>query len=178
MLNPFAKPFYPRPYTNIGDNENQISTNTYYDDIIDKICCFRKMFPGSEISDLICEYSFYNLKGIIEKRRSNSLLGDPLQFQHNFINNMIKSCRYVNDNNGRYMFNSAIIYKYFEVTQYDDDNETLELKTKMKSIWLGPTRFCLRSGDYAEWCNCETCKKDKEYVIVFSDSDEDADINF
>jgi hypothetical protein len=185
MLNPNATPFYPGlsfysvpcnvEKQTIDDNDD---TRTCYEHIIHKVCYLRMMFPGSEISDLISSYLFYDFKGYIEKRRLKSISGEPSHFHIGLINNVIKNCRYINDERGRYLFNSATVYQYFEVVEEDKDNQSLELKTSMKSVWIGPVRFCLKSGDYSEWCKCSLCEESAKYVIVFSDSDEEADIIF
>ena len=94
------------------------------------------------------------------------------------INNVIKHCRYVNDERGRYLFNSSTMYQYFDIVEEEGDNITLDLKTSMKSVWIGPVQFCLKSGDYSNWCKCSLCNESASYVIVFSDSDEEADIIF
>ena len=178
MLNPNAIPFYPVCCDSQKQTTEDIDKRTCYEHIIHKICYLRMVFPGSEISDLISSYLFYDFKGFIEKRRLKSISGDPLHFHFGLINNVIKNCRYVNDQRGRYVFNSATLYQYFEVVEDDNDNQTLELKTSMKSIWIGPVQFCLQSGDYSEWCKCSLCEESSNYVIVFSDSDEEADIIF
>ena len=178
MLNPNATPFYPIHCNVQKQQVENYDKRTCYEHIIDKICYLRSMFPGSEIPDLISSYLFYDFKGFIEKRRLKTISGEPSHFHIGLINNVIKHCRYVNDERGRYLFNSSTMYQYFDIVEEDGDNITLDLKTSMKSVWIGPVQFCLKSGDYSNWCKCSLCNESASYVIVFSDSDEEADIIF
>jgi len=205
MLNPLALPFIPTQHLDTPyepqPNQNDLHIDvkrekiekrdmrTSYDHMIEKIAILTSMFPGSEVPGLVSSYLCWDLKGIIERNRASILSAAPSYFHINFINQLVKNCRYVNDDQGRFMWNSSMVYQYFAITEEDgdgdgdgdgdvDDDMSLELKTKLKSIWLGPMRFCTKSGEYADHCGCSVCNDGENYLIVFSDSDEEADINF
>ena len=151
-----------------------------YDLLVEKVLCIKKKYDGTYIPDVICSYLFYDFKGIINERRLKSICGDPMYFPVAFMNSLVNNAKIVNDRRGRYMFNATTLYQYYETIWEDGDDQALELKTKLKSIYLGPVRFCIYSGEYMKNCNCSKCFDDKpeNYVIAFSDSDEEADIVF
>ena len=193
MLNPLASPFVPTQYRDAPyepcqndhhtDSEREtMDMRTSYDHLVEKIAILTSMFPGSEVPGLVSSYMCLDLKGITERNRVSILSADPSYFHVNFINQLVKNCRYVNDDQGRFLWNASTIYQYFaaaeEEERRDDDDMSLELKTGLKSIWLGPTRFCTKSGEYADRCGCSVCDDGENHLIVFSDSDEEADIIF
>ena len=192
MLNPFAETFVPSFCKERLDKISSTEDNTVsevcdlrtnYDHIIEKLCILKYMFPaGTDIPHLISSYLFLDLNGVVEHCRFKVIQDNKKNFPINYLNQMVKNCRYLNDSQGRFLWNSSTIYKYFEITkeQTNGDEHTLELelKTKMKSIWLGPVRFCAKSGEYCENCSCDVCNEQNEHIIVFSDSDEEADIIF
>lgn len=156
-----------------------MSTKSLYDYLIDKKMILNKLFPGTPIPDLISSYLFYDMKGIIEKRKFKTIGGNPMYFYVSFINNLVKNCRIVNDSRGRYSFQSTLLYQYFETVEQSENFQHLELRTKMKSVYIGPMRFCNKSGEYFEKCMCKNCDEDQLYTtILFSDSEEEEDIVF
>tara|TARA_Y100000816_G_scaffold267559_1_gene229056 strand:+ start:586 stop:1092 length:507 start_codon:yes stop_codon:yes gene_type:complete len=158
----------------------KIDKRTQYDLLVEKIICVKQMFEGTYIPDIICSYLCYDFKGILNKRRFKSICGDPLYLPVTFMNSLVNNARVVNDTRGRYMFNATTIFQYFETVWEDGDDQALELKTKLKSVYLGPVRFCQYSGEYLKDCKCGKCDGNKPdtYTIVFSDSEEEADIVF
>ena len=152
---------------------------TNYDFLIQKIILLRKKFAGTYIPSIISSYLFRDFRSMIELRRFKSMCGDPMYFPVSFMNSLVNNSKYVNDTRGRYIFNSATLYQYFETVWEDEDDQSLELRTKMKSVYIGPVRFCVKTGEYTKWCKCKECyEKPENYVIAFSDSDEEADIVF
>ena len=151
-----------------------MSTKSLYDYLIDKKMILNKLFPGTPIPDLISSYLFYDMKGIVEKRKFKTINGDPLYFHISFINNLVKNCKYVNDFRGRYCFQSSLLYQYFETIEESENFQHLELRTKMKSVYIGPIRFCKKSGEYYQNCMCKNCNEEDLYrPILLSDSEED-----
>ena len=156
-----------------------MSEKSVYDYLIEKRCVLNRLFPGTPIPDIISSYLFYDMKGIVEKRKFKTINGDPLYFHISFINNLVKRCKWVNDFRGRYCFQSTLLYQYFDTIKESENFQHLELRTKMKSVYIGPMRFCQKSGEYVENCMCQKCDDDHIYTtIVFSDSEEEEDIVF
>ena len=158
----------------------KIDRRSQYDLLVEKICCIKQTFKGTYIPEIICSYLFMDFKGMIYKRRHNSICGDPLYLPVTLMNSLVNNSTVINDRRGRYSFRATTLYQYFETVWEDGDDQALELKTKMKSVYIGPIRFCSHSGEYIKNCNCGKCDCDKPdtYVVVFSDSDEEADIVF
>jgi len=158
----------------------KIDKRTVYDLLVERIIYIKQKFDGTYISDIICSYLFYDFKGILEKRRFKSICGDPMYFPVAFMNSLVNGSRVVNDTRGRYMFHGTTLFQYFETVWEDGDDQALELKTKLKSVYLGPVRFCKYSGEYLKDCKCGKCDGNKSdtYTIVFSDSEEEEDIIF
>lgn len=158
----------------------KIDKRTVYDLLVERIIYIKQKFDGTYISDIICSYLFYDFKGILKKRRFKSICGDPMYFPVAFMNSLVNGSRVVNDTRGRYMFRGTTLFQYFETVWEDGDDQALELKTKLKSVYLGPVRFCKYSGEYLKDCKCGKCDGNKSdtYTIVFSDSEEEEDIIF
>ncbi len=112
MLNPLASPFVPTQYRDAPyepcqndhhtDSEREtMDMRTSYDHLVEKIAILTSMFPGSEVPGLVSSYMCLDLKGITERNRVSILSADPSYFHVNFINQLVKNCRYVNDDQGR-----------------------------------------------------------------------------